>query len=168
VEIYNKVSNKKSYTQYWIGVTACIVLGLILVAAGMGKLFVNLPNETEFFEQLAPIFSITESESKLIAYALPWVEIVAGLLLLLQIWPSIVAIIICVPLCIGFATNNIWMIMSGVEYESCNLCFGQLEILLGSLTPIQALIFDAVLLALVLIIVFVNHKYKLLYGLFDK
>jgi uncharacterized membrane protein YphA (DoxX/SURF4 family) len=166
--LFYNISIKKDAQRYWIGVIACVILGLILILAGVGKLFANLPNETEFLEHLAPVFSVTEWEAGLLAYTLPWVEIVAGLLLLLQVWPALTAVLLCVPLCIGFATNNVWMLLSGLQYESCNLCFGELEILLGSMTPMEALIFDGVLFLLILIVVFINAKYKLLYGLLDK
>jgi uncharacterized membrane protein YphA (DoxX/SURF4 family) len=166
--LFYNLSVKKDAQRYWIGVIACVILGSILILAGVGKLFANLPNETEFLEHLAPVFSVTEWEASLLAYTLPWVEIIAGMLLILQVWPSLTAVLLCVPLCIGFATNNIWMIISGYQYESCNLCFGELEILLGNMTPMEALIFDGVLFLLILIVVFIDAKYKLLYGLLDK
>jgi uncharacterized membrane protein YphA (DoxX/SURF4 family) len=128
----------------------------------------NLPNETEFLENLAPIFRVSENQAMLVAYALPWVELLAGLLLLLQVWPSIVAIILCVPLVIGFAINNLWMIFSGIEYDSCNSCFGELEKIFGSLSPIQSFSIDVIMFILVIVIVFVSTRYKLLYGLLDK
>jgi uncharacterized membrane protein YphA (DoxX/SURF4 family) len=168
--VQNKFYNpnvKRDSQRYWVGVIASVILGLILITAGVGKLFMNLPNETEFLAHLAPIFSITEWEASLLAYMLPWVEIIAGILLILQLFPQIVAIILCVPLCLGFAINNLWMIVSGENYEACNLCFGQLEILLGSLTPEQALIFDGVLFILACFVVFSDAKYKLLWGLLD-
>lgn len=166
--LFYNLSLQKTAQRYWVGVIACFILGSILILAGVGKLFANLPNETEFLENLAPIFSLSEFEAQLLAYILPWVEIVAGLFLLLQVWPAMTAVILCVPLCLGFATNNLWMLLSGAEYEACNLCFGELEILLGSMTPMQALIFDGILFLLILVVVFSTNRYKLLYGAFEK
>lgn len=166
--LFYNLSIRKDAQKYWIGVIACFLLGLVLILAGIGKLFANLPNETEFLEQLAPVFSVTDWEASTIAYILPWVEILAGMLLILQVFPAMTSVILCVPLCLGFATNNLWMILSGKEYEACNLCFGELEILLGSMTPTQALIFDVVLFLLILVVVFIGAKYKLLYGVLEK
>lgn len=157
----SKMIDKK----YAIGLTACIVLGLTLLASGIGKLFMNLPNETEFIQQLSPIFMMSDSMASMFSYILPWVEIFAGLLLVLQVFPGLVAAIICVPLTIGFATNNIWMITQGAVYEKCNYCFGQLEIILGSLTPWQSLCIDVVMFGMACLIVFVGTRYKMLYGL---
>lgn len=151
--------------RYAIGVTACILLGLILVASGLGKLFLNLPNETEFIKQLSPIFAGSPTITFVIAYSLPWVELLAGLLLILQVFPALVATFICVPLTIGFATNNIWMITQGAIYEKCNYCFGQLEIILGALTPLQSLCIDGVMFGLACLIVLISTHYKMLYGI---
>ena len=153
--------------RYSIGLTACILLGLTLLASGIGKLFMNLPNETEFIQQLSPVFMMSPLVASMFAYALPWVEIFAGVLLLLQIFPSLVATIICVPLTIGFATNNIWMISQGAVYEKCNYCFGQLEIILGSLTPWQSLGIDVIMFGMACLIVFIGVHYRMLYGIGD-
>jgi uncharacterized membrane protein YphA (DoxX/SURF4 family) len=151
--------------RYVIGLIACILLGLTLLASGIGKLFVNLPNETEFIQQLSPIFMMSSEMASMFAYTLPWVEILAGLLLLLQVFPALVATFICVPLTIGFMTNNIWMISQGAVYEKCNYCFGQLEVMLGSLTPLQSLCIDVVMFGLACLIVFIGARYRVLYGI---
>jgi len=79
----------------------------------------------------------------------------------------LVATIICVPLTIGFATNNIWMISQGAVYEKCNYCFGQLEIILGSLTPWQSLGIDVIMFGMACLIVFIGVRYRMLYGIGD-
>jgi hypothetical protein len=125
----------------------------------------NLPNETEFIQQLSPIFMMSPEVSSLFVYALPWVEILAGLLLILQVFPALTATLLCVPLTIGFMLNNIWMISQGAVYEKCNYCFGQLEVLFGSLTPTQSLCIDLVMFGLACLIVFIGTRYKMLYGI---
>lgn len=152
--------------RYKIGVVACVLLGFILLLSGFGKLFMGLPAQLDFVENLSPIFGISEMEAGMLVYVLPWVEILAGLLLVLQLFPSIVAIFLCVPLSIGFAISNIWMLINDTDFEHCNSCFGIFERYFGSLTPIQALGIDVLLFALILVIVFVCPRYKLLWGLF--
>jgi hypothetical protein len=127
----------------------------------------NLPNETEFIQQLSPVFMMSSTMASMFAYALPWVEMFAGLLLLIQVFPTLVATFICVPLTIGFATNNIWMISQGAVYQKCNYCFGQLEIILGALTPLQSLGIDVVMFGMACLIVFIGTQYKMLYGLVE-
>jgi hypothetical protein len=127
----------------------------------------NLPNETEFIQQLSPVFMMSPTMASMFAYALPWVEIFAGLLLLIQVFPTLVATFICVPLTIGFATNNIWMISQGAVYERCNYCFGQLEIILGALTPWQSLCIDVVMFGMACLIVFISARYRTVYGIGD-
>jgi hypothetical protein len=78
--------------------------------------------------------------------------------------PSFVAITF-VPLSISFITNNIWMIMNGSTFPNCNSCFGVFEQWWGGLSPLQALGIDLFMFGLVLVIVFVNTNYKLLWGL---
>jgi uncharacterized membrane protein YphA (DoxX/SURF4 family) len=151
--------------RYVIGLIACILLGLTLLASGIGKLFVNLPNETEFIQQLSPIFMMSSEVASMFAYILPWIEILVGLLLILQVFPALISAVVCVPLIIGFMTNNIWMIAQGAVYEKCNYCFGQLEVMLGSLTPLQSLCIDVFMFGLALLIVFIGARYRMLYGI---
>jgi uncharacterized membrane protein YphA (DoxX/SURF4 family) len=151
--------------RYVIGLAACILLGLTLLASGIGKLFMNLPNETEFIQQLSPVFMMSPDMASMFAYILPWAEVFTGLLLLLQIFPALTATLLCVPLIIGFMLNNIWMISQGAVYEKCNYCFGQLEVLLGSLTPWQSLYIDLVMFGLACLIVFIGTRYRMLYGI---
>ncbi len=155
------MTNKSKYA---VGITASVVLGLIFIFAGIGKLFANLPTETDFIENLSPLFAVHPLFIEWIPYILPWAEILLGVCLILQLWPSIVAIIFCVPLISCFLLNNYWMVMGGMEFKECNNCFGIFERFI-QLTPQQAFGIDVFLFLLCCIIAFVNQKYPILYGI---
>jgi len=151
--------------RYKIGVIACMLLGLILLLSGIGKLFMGVPDQLEFMSNLSPIYGFTDIEKGVLTYILPWVEILASVLLILQIFPSFVAIILVLPLSMGFATNNIWMLFNKVEYDTCNSCFGVFEKYIGGFTPLQALGIDVILFILVFVVIVIHSEYKMLWGL---
>lgn len=139
-----------------ISLVASILLGLTLLASGLGKLFANLPEETEFIDKLIPAFFMTPTVALFIGYGLPWVELALGIFLILGIWPRLWAVF-CLPLTFAFMANNSWMISQGIEeFPECALCFGKLEEILGALSPLQALCIDIGLFALALTIIFVH------------
>lgn len=152
--------------RYIIGVIASILLGIILLASGIGKLFMGIPAQLEFLSQVSPVFGIPDSWLRVLIYILPWFEITVGIFMLLQIYIPVVAVI-CVPLIIAFMTNNIWMILNGNAYIHCDSCFGIFEQYLGSLTPTQALYVDSVMLLLAMVVIFASTKYKILWGLLN-
>jgi uncharacterized membrane protein YphA (DoxX/SURF4 family) len=153
--------------RYVIGVAGCVILGVILIFAGIGKLFAGLPSQVEFLSQLTPLFAINEDVAMAIAYVLPWAEICIGMTLLLQLWVSIVVMVACVPLTMCFAVNNVWMMGNGKAYDTCNSCFGIFEQFI-SLTPWQAFMFDLGMLAVCCVILFINQNYPVLYGVFGE
>ena len=130
-----------------------IFLGLTLLASGTGKalIFGELPGELEFIDVLLGPF-YTPTTVYLIFYCLPWAEIALGALLLLGVFPRIAAAL-CLPLTIGFMASNSYALSRGIEqFPTCAHCFGKWEILLGAMSPLQALCFDIVLFSLALII----------------
>jgi uncharacterized membrane protein YphA (DoxX/SURF4 family) len=129
-----------------IVIIPCLFLGLVMLVSGSGK----LPGQTEFIDVLLRSFW-TPTIAKLIGHGLPWVEIILGALLLLGVFPRIVATI-SLPLLAGFMANNIWAISQGREFGQCG-CFGIWESIFGSMTPIQALGLDIILLFLALIVI---------------
>ena len=134
-------------------VASTIILGLTLLVSGTGK----LPGQTEFIDALLKSFW-TPFVAYVIGYCLPWIEVGLGILLLLGIFPRIVAII-CVPIIIGFMVNNSWALMRGVEdFSECSNCFGVWEEFVGTLSPLGALVFDFVILCLALIILLFHQK----------
>jgi len=139
-----------------ISLAASILLGVTLLASGLGKLFSNLPQETEFIDNLIPVFFMTPKVALFIGYGLPWVETGLGILLIFGIWPRLWAVC-CLPLISAFMANNSWMLSQGMdEFPECALCFGKLEEILGALSPLQSLGIDIVLFALALTIIFVH------------
>ncbi len=127
----------------------CILLGLVLLISGVGK----LPGQAEFADVLLGSFW-TPTVATLISRVLPWVEIVLGAVLLFGVFPRLVAAL-SLPLLAGFMANNAWAISQGMEqFPDCG-CFGIFEELFGAMTPVQALGLDIVLILFaVTIIVF--------------
>lgn len=139
-----------------ISLVAAILLGLTLLASGLGKLLANLPAETEFIDKLIPAFFMTPTLAYFIGYVLPWIELSLGILLILSILPRLMAVL-CLPLTFAFMANNSWMISQGMEeFPECAYCFGELEQILGALSPIQSLCIDIGLFALALTIILVH------------
>ena len=135
-------------------VVPCILLGLMMLVAGIGKLpglseLGTFPGQTEFFDVIfGPIWP---SVSFFINNVLPWIEVVLGLALVLGIYPRIAAVA-TLPLIAGFMTSNIWAITHGEAFGSCG-CWGVFETLFGDMTPIQALGMDIALVFFALIII---------------
>jgi len=136
-------------------VIPCVLLGLMLLVAGIGKLpglteLGTFPGQTEFFDVIFGSFWPTIAF--FITDILPWVEVILGLALVLGIYPRIAAVL-SLPLLAGFMTSNIWAITHGETFGSCG-CWGGFERLFGDTTPLQAMGMDIVLLFFALIIIF--------------
>ena len=146
-----------------ISLVASILLGLVLLIAGSGKIFAfgEMPGQTmQFIGAILPDAWLTPGVAffigdMLLPYIIPWVELCLGILLLLRIWPRLMAAI-SLPLIVTFIANNAWYISQGkMRFTSCE-CFGIWEEMFGTLTHLQSLSFDIVLLALALAIIFVH------------
>ena len=138
---------KSKWQRALVALGPSVFLGLVLLAAGSGK----LPGQTEFIDTLLGSFW-TPAVAYLIGYCLPWIEVILGVLLLLGVFPRIVAAL-CLPLTAGFIANNSWALSQGMEqFPQCAECFGIWEEFLGAISPLQALCLDIVLFGLALII----------------
>lgn len=146
-----------------VSLGASILVGLTLLLAGSGKAFGfgEMPGQTmQFIGAILPDALLTPGIAHFIGdilfpYIIPWTELSLGILLLLQVWPRLMAAL-CLPLTAAFMANNSWLISQGkTEFSSCE-CFGIWEKLFGTLTPIQALSVDIVLFALALTIIFIH------------
>jgi uncharacterized membrane protein YphA (DoxX/SURF4 family) len=128
-------------------------VGLTLFIAGVGKIMsgmAGIPAETGFADLLLKSLW-TPTMAYLITDVLPVGEIILGLFLIFGIFPRIAAGL-CLPLLIGFMASNSVAISRGVgEFSSCD-CFGVWEVLFGMVTPMQAMVYDVVLLMLAVII----------------
>jgi len=127
----------------------CILLGLVLLVSGAGK----LPGQAEFVDVLLGSFW-TPTIAFFISHVLPWIEVILGAVLLLGVFPRIAAIL-TLPLLAGFMANNIWAISHGKTFGSCG-CWGIFEELFGGMTPVQALGMDIALLFLALTIIILH------------
>ena len=138
---------------------AGIIIGLLLLIAGSGKLsFGEVPGQTvEFIGHILPTALLTEGliffiYEVFIPYILPCAEMAIGLALIVGLWPRLMAIF-SILLSLAFMGNNIYAISLGMkEYESCS-CFGIWEEIFGGLTPVQSLGVDIGLFILALIII---------------
>ena len=140
-------------TLYWIVIVSAGLLGLTLFISGIAK----LPEQTEFADALLKSFW-TPNTAYFISNVFPWIEACLGILLLLGIFQRMAAVF-CIPVILGFITNNIWAISHGInEYSTCANCFGVLENYMGHLSPVGALIIDIVLLCLAIVIVIFDKK----------
>jgi uncharacterized membrane protein YphA (DoxX/SURF4 family) len=135
-------------------VIPCVLLGLMLLVAGIGKLpglteLGTFPGQTEFLDVIFGSFWPTVAF--FITDVLPWIEVILGLALILGIYPRIAAIL-SLPLTAAFMSSNIWAITHGEAFGSCG-CWGGFESLFGDMTPIQALGMDVALVFFALIII---------------
>ncbi len=146
-----------------VSLVASIILGVILLIAGTGKIFAfgEMPGQTmKFIIGIIPPTWLTPGLVIFLAdiffpYIMPWAEIGLGILLLLQIWLRLSAAI-SLPLITGFIVNNIWYISQGdMKFAPCP-CWGIWGTLLGTPTHLQSLCIDIILLALALTVIFVH------------
>jgi len=159
--LYN--GNSKPGTRSTISIISCIIIGLILLIAGTGKLIGmgQMPGQTEFLDKFIPDFLLTPEFAQFIGlvfipYMLPIIETVLAVLLIAGLWPRLMALIVT-PLTLAFMSNNLWTISQGVDKFPDCVCFGAWETITGArFTPTQSLYIDIGMLVLALIIIFVH------------
>jgi uncharacterized membrane protein YphA (DoxX/SURF4 family) len=146
-----------------VSLVACILLGFIFLLSGSGKLFAfgEMPGQTmKFIGAILPDAWLTPQLALFLGdiffpYIIPFIELSLGILLLLSVWPRLIAAL-SLPLITAFIVNNAWYISHGqMKFTSCE-CFGIWEKLFGELTHLQSISLDIVLFALALIIIFVH------------
>lgn len=134
-----------------ISVGATIILGLIFIVAGVGKLL-QQPEAVRIFFIPLPDF-LPATLTKAVFNWLPYIELTVGLLLIIGVAPKLVATFSSV-LIAGFIAHNSLLIGRGLGSEPCD-CFGKLKIVpYTELSILGSLYLDIVMLALVLIILF--------------
>ena len=132
--------------RYWIAFGASILLALVFITAGVGKLM----GQSAFLLTVSS-FIIREEFAAIIAAWLPWVELVLGACLIIGIVPQLVAGISTL-LVAGFIMHNGWMISQGLGHKACG-CLGILEkMFLGELSTVGSLYVDIGLIVLALAI----------------
>jgi len=157
------IEEKRYRARTTTSLVASILVGLTLLIAGSGKAFGfgEMPGQTmKFIGAVLPDALLTPEVACFIGdiffpYIIPWTELSLGMLLLLRVWPRLMAVL-CLPLVAAFMANNSWLIAQGkTKFSACE-CFGIWEELFGTLTPLQALGVDIGLFLLALIIIFVQ------------
>jgi uncharacterized membrane protein YphA (DoxX/SURF4 family) len=135
--------------RYWITVVAGILLGLILVTAGVGKLL----GQSAFVLSVQFLPNVNPGFVSFVAHYLPWAEIVVGVCLIIGIATRLVAILSTMLIAV-FIFYNSWMISHGQGFKPCS-CLGAFEKLFqGELSSTTALYVDVGLLALAVLIFF--------------
>jgi uncharacterized membrane protein YphA (DoxX/SURF4 family) len=140
--------------KHWLAIVASIILGLIFVAAGLGKLLQPAEAFKIFFTSYPAYLLdfLTPAFFRAIFIWLPRIELIVGLLLIIGVAAKLMAAFSLV-LIAGFMANNSWLISQGLGYEPCSGCFGVLErITQARLSTAGALYIDMGMLALVVII----------------
>jgi uncharacterized membrane protein YphA (DoxX/SURF4 family) len=133
------------------GMVAGIILGLIFVVAGFGKLLTDAEGFTMIFNPFPGFLASAFADA--IFIWLPYLEVVIGLLLIIGVLPKLMAVIAAV-LTAGFITDKVWLLSQGLGYEPCS-CFGILDRIIGAeLSTADSLYLDIIMLALVLIVLF--------------
>lgn len=159
----SRINDKKDRATAMAGLIASILVGLTLLVAGSGKLFGfgEMPGQTmKFIGAIMPDALLTPGVAYFIGdvflpYIIPLTELALGLLLIVRVWPRLIAAL-CLPLIASFMANNSWLISQGkTKFSACE-CFGIWEKLFGTLTPIQALSVDIGLFVLAFIIISVH------------
>lgn len=132
----------------WAGIAAGILLGLIFLVAGIGKL-----QQTEAFMIIFGLHRalLFPTLANHIDTWLPRMETALGLLLIASIATKLTVTFSSV-LIAAFIFNNSWEIARGAGENPCG-CFGQASFL-GYISTTQALYIDIGMLALALIILF--------------
>jgi uncharacterized membrane protein YphA (DoxX/SURF4 family) len=133
----------------WLAVGAGIVLGLIFLAAGLGK---TLSQTDSFVIFVFPEFLPTALD-KLIFRWLPGVEILIGVLLITGVIARLVASF-ALALTVGLIANNTILLIQGFGDKPCN-CFGAAERWVQlRLSIAGALYIDIVMLILGIMVLF--------------
>ena len=144
----------------WVGVGASIILGLIFVVAGLGKLL-EQAGTLGIFSTLPAAFS-TPALAGAFSFWLPLIELIVGLLLITSIAAKPVAAF-SLALIAGFIATNSWLLSQGLGDEPCG-CFGIAETIAQfRLVVINSLYFDVGMLGLgLLILIYYPGKFSTL------
>ena len=135
------------------------IIGLTFLLSSTGKVFGFEETSSQiidFISYITPDVLLTPATvfflfDIFIPYIFPWVEFILACFLIIGLIPRLTAVL-CLPVILAFIGTNIWAIVAG-GYTTCANCFGMWEQVFGSLTPVQALIYDSIILVLAIIII---------------
>ncbi len=146
--MFSWLRGKRGY-RYWLTLGASMVLGLVFVTAGVGKLV----GQSAFLLNIQSVSFFPPIFVAIIGYWLPWAELVLGLLLIAGVFTQLVALV-STALVAAFIFHNSWMISQGSGYEPCG-CLGAFDKLFeGKLSTIGSLYVDIGLLILAVVVYF--------------
>ena len=133
----------------WFAISAGIILGLIFLAAGLGKLLNPMESSVIFvFPEFLP-----NVLDRFIYQWLPYVEIIIGVLLITGITARLTASLALV-LTLGLIASNSIMLVQGLGDKPCG-CFGEAERWVQlRLSIADALYIDVVMLILGFLVLF--------------
>jgi uncharacterized membrane protein YphA (DoxX/SURF4 family) len=130
----------------WVAVLLRILLGGVFVLAGFSKILLPHAEVVAHIQQYQVLprwlVSIT-------AMFLPWMEVASGTALFIGFCTTPAALLIAVQL-LSFSALMVIVLAAGIPIEDCG-CFGNLGV---SETPLQVLIRDLIMLALLLPIIY--------------
>jgi uncharacterized membrane protein YphA (DoxX/SURF4 family) len=154
---------KQTSKAKWIVIiAACIIIAVIFLISGTGKLAPSkegwaLPGQTmDFIARLFPTSWIMSDTfmwfyNDFIPVAVPTVELMIAVFLLLGFIPRFWAIITMLMTLVFIADNSYAIYIGTAKFTSCS-CFGVWEKIFGGLTPVQSLVIDIIMFVLALLI----------------
>jgi len=138
---------------YWLSIIAGIILGLIFITAGLGKILhptAILDTFYHYLPRFAPYF-LTSAFTDAILVWLPRAELVIGLLMIVGVLARLMSVL-SLLLTAGFIANNVWLLNHGQGHSPCG-CLGAVEEVFGvTLSATGALYMDLVMMVLALVI----------------
>ena len=130
----------------WVAVLLRVLIGGVFVFAGFSKLILPHAEVVAHVQQyqMLPgwLVSIT-------ATCLPWIEVGSGTALLVGFCTTPAALLIAIQLC-SFSVLMVIVLAAGIPIEDCG-CFGNLGL---PETPLQVLIRDLIMLALLVPVIY--------------
>lgn len=116
--------------------------GFVFLLAGLGK----LPEKVHFIDQVAAYHVLPYPLAYILGTILPWLELVLGLLLILGLFPRLVAGL-ALPLIVSFMVANGLSLYRGEIV--CHSCFG--EIVIAIPTPLALVVDGGLLLSMIIL-----------------
>jgi putative oxidoreductase len=104
--------------------SAVIKIGNVQVSHAHGIQFSHVPDVTQFAQDVANYHVPPRALSNLVAITLPWIELLAGGLLVLGIWKRASAVVITALMVVFLAAIG-WALAHGYDIR-CG-CFGTIE-----------------------------------------
>ena len=129
-------------TKKYIAIASAIIIGLIFIVSGIGK----LADQEATIQVLDQFALIPETLSPFLAIFVPLAEITIGIALIAGFAIKVMGLA-SLALITGFIVINIYMITNAPSQASCG-CFGIFEGYLGNTSPSATIFLDIAMMAL--------------------